>query len=151
MVHILIHVLCKVHKSLRADGLVLIAQPAPTNAIISLEIEGKIEFREELDEPNFGQYLKATKDAIHNIVSEHLFALEADATIPDAELFNAKEYDSIDEWVEDRRPFCEDPMTFDALGARMRDAARGREHKVIRNWKDHRTLLRKLDAQDRAD
>jgi hypothetical protein len=137
-----------VHKGLRAEGLLLIVQPAPVDPIIHLEIGGRIEVDEELNEPNFNRYLEATEVSIHNVISEHLFVLEDEATIPEEDLFHTVEYDSIDEWVDDCRLTCEDLMPFDTLVARMRDVAGRRKHKVIRYWKEHRVLLRKLEMQN---
>ena len=143
MVHVLNNVLIKVHQSLRAHGCVLIVQPAPADPIVQLEIWGKIEYRGELKKPNFRRYLRATAVAIRNVVDEHLFVIEAEATTPDRLFYHAEEYDSLDEWVEDRRPLCEDLEAFDAITATMRDVARGRAHRVIHYSREYKVLLRK--------
>lgn len=140
--HVLTDVLRRVHKSLRTDGLLLIVQPAPVNAIIQMEIEGSIEI-EELEEPNFLRYLEATDFSIRNVLAERLFVVEDEATTPDKGLYHCNEYDSLDEWVKDRTAFCEDRETFDALSTKMQSLASGREHRIFEYWREHEILLRK--------
>ena len=139
MVHVLKEVLRKIHGSLKASGFLLIVQPAPVKTIIQLEIDGKIEFNEEFEEPNFCQYLKATSVAVINVVEEKLFTKENEAIIP-----ACNEYDSIDEWVEDHKPFCEDLDAFVAMSAKIRDMANGRAHRVLEYWREYQVLLSKF-------
>ena len=143
MVHVLTDVLRKVHKSLRTDGSLLIIQPAPVNMIIELEVEGSVEFCEELEEPNFDEYLEATKVSIHNVLAEQLFVIEHEATTPDEGLYHCNEYDSLDEWIEDHRPSCVDLEAFDEMSARIRDLASGRDHRILKYWREYTVLLRK--------
>ena len=143
MVHVLNNVLRKVHQSLRAHGCALVVQPAPVDPIMELEIGGKIAYRGELKKPNFRRYLSATAVSIRNIVDEHLFVIEAEATTPDRLFYHADEYDSVDEWIADRRPLCEDLEAFDAITATMRDVAGRREHRVVHYSREYKVLLRK--------
>ena len=143
MVHVLDGVLCKVHQSLRANGCVLVVQPAPVNPIVELEIGGDIEYRQELKKPDFHQYLKATAVSIRHVIDQHLFVMEHEATTPDGLAYHPDEYDSLDEWIDDRRPLCEDLAAFDALTARMREVARGRVHRIVHYSKEYKVLLRK--------
>jgi SAM-dependent methyltransferase len=141
VVHVLSDVLRKVNPSLRADGRMLVMQPAPASAIIELEIGKSSAFKKEFAEPNFLRYLQATHVAIRSVLDERLFAVENESTTP-----RRDEYGSIDEWVEDRAPFCEDPEAFTALQTEMRCLASGEEHRVFEDWNEHEILLRKSQS-----
>lgn len=143
MVHVLTGVLRKVHKSLRTDGSLLIIQPAPVNTIIELKIEGNVEFSEELKEPKFHKYLEATRVSIHNVLAEQLFVIEHKTTTPDEGFYHCDEYDSLDEWIKDRKPFCEDLEAFDEMSVRIRNLASGRDHRILEYWREYKVLLRK--------
>jgi hypothetical protein len=147
VVHVLTDVLRRVHRSLGTDGLLLVIQPAPVNAIIQMEIGGCIEFNEEFEEPNFLRYLEATHVAIRNVLSEQLFAVENEATTPHEGLYHCNEYDSIDEWVEDHTPFCVDGVAFAALSMKMRSLASVREYRIFEYWKEYKVLLRKYQLR----
>ena len=147
MVHVLTDVLRKVHKSLRTDGSLLIIQPAPVNAIIELAIKGNVEFSEELKEPNFDKYLEATRISIHNVLTEQLFVIEHEATTPDEGLYHCNEYNSLDEWIEAHRPSCEDLEAFDEMSAKIRNLARGRDHRISKYWREYKILLRKSQPE----
>jgi hypothetical protein len=110
---------------------------------MELEVGGEVAYRGELKKPNFRRYLRATAVAIGNVVDEGLFVVEAEATTPERLFYHAEEYDSIAAWIEDRRPLCEDVEAFDALAARMREVAGGREHKVTHYSREYKVLLRK--------
>ena len=143
MVHVLTNVLRKVHESLRADGFLLIIQPAPVNTIVQLEVEGDIELVEELEESNFHKYLEATRVSICNVLVEQLFVAENEATTPDEGSYHCDEYNSLDEWIEHHKPFCEDLEAFDAMSVRIRDLASGMEHRILEYWREYKILLRK--------
>ena len=140
MVHVpdLDAVLRKVWRALRSDGLLLIIQPAPANTITQLEVEGKIEFVDELEEPNFSAYLEANRVSICNALADHLFTTEAEITTLEESLYN-----SVDEWIEDHRPFCKDLDAFDAMSVQIQSLVRRREHRILEYWEEYRILLRK--------
>ena len=142
MVHVLNGVLRKVHQSLRANGYVLVVQPAPVNPIVELEIGGDIEFRQELKKPIFRRYLEATAVSLRHVTDEHLFVMEHEATTPGGLAYHPDEYDSLDEWIDDRRPLSEDLQEFDAITASMQEVAKGREHRVVYYSKEYKALLR---------
>lgn len=144
MVHVLNGVLCKVHQSLRANGCVLVVQPALVNPIVELEIGGDIEFRQELKKPIFRRYLEATAVSLRHVIDDRLFVMEHEATTPDGLAYHPDEYDSLDEWINDRRPLCEDLEAFDATTASMRDVARGRDHRIVYYSKEYKALLRRI-------
>lgn len=141
MVHVLTNVLRKVHKSLRTSGSLLIVQPAPVNAIIELEIAGNIEFSETLQEPNFNKYLEFTKVSIHIVLIEQLFVIKQETITPDEGLYHCRGYQSLDEWIEDHKPFCEDLEIFDEISAKIKQLAKGREHRILEYWREHKILL----------
>jgi hypothetical protein len=133
-----------VYQSLRANGCVLVVQPALANPIVELEIGGDIEFRQELKKLNFQRYLKATALSIRTVIDEHLFVMESEATTPDGLAYHPDEYDSVDEWIDDRRPLSEDLHEFDAITASMREVARGRDHRIVYYSKEYKALLRQI-------
>ena len=135
--------LCKVREALRTNGSVLIIQPAPVNTIIEVKIEGNIEFSEELMEPNFHQYLAATRASINNVVGKQLFVVEDEATTPDEGFYLCNEYGSLDEWIEDHKPSCEDMAALEAMSANIRNITSGREHRILKLWREYKVLLRK--------
>ncbi|MFB0546211.1 MAG: hypothetical protein ACETWB_04820 [Anaerolineae bacterium] len=112
-----------------------------------MEIEGSIEFSEEFEEPNFLRYLEATDISIRNVLAERLFVIEDEATTPDDDSYRCNEYGSLDEWVENHAPSCEDLEAFDALSARMRSLASGKEHRVFEYWREYKVLLRKYQPR----
>ena len=137
-------VLRKVGKSLRTDGSVLIIQPSPVNPIVEVMVDGFVEFREVTNEQNFRRYLRATADAIQKTVGERYFEIVCEATIPEVDSYHCKEYDTLDEWVEDRISFCEDIEAFSAMSERIRNLVGGRAHRVSEYWREYKVLLRKL-------
>ena len=143
MVHVLTDVLRKVHKSLKTNGHLLIIQPAAVNAIIQLEIAGNVEFSEELQEPNFNKHLEFTRDSIRNVLAEQLFVIDQEAITPDEGFYHCREYQSLDEWVEDHRPFCRDLEEFDQISARIKNLVRGREHRILEYWRGYKIRLQK--------
>ena len=147
MVHVLTSVLRRVHRSLRTNGSLLIVQPARENTIVQLVVGGNVEFCEELEEPNFDKYLEATGLSIRSVLAERLFVLEAEATTPDEDLYHCRDYDSLDDWVEDHRPFCEDLEAFDGVSARIRNLVRGREHRIRKLWREDKILLCKSSQE----
>ncbi len=146
MVHVLTEALGKAHQSLRKGGALLITQPAPMDSIIELEIAGKIELSEAFHEVNFRRYLELTEAAIHNALSSQLFIIEVEAITPD-EGFHHKEYPSLDEWIADYKPLCEDLEELRELSARIRNWVGGKDHRIIDNWKESRLLLRKTQPE----
>jgi hypothetical protein len=132
-----------VHQSLRANGCVLVVQPAPVNSIVELQIGGDIEFRQELKKPIFRRYQEATAVSLRHIIDEHLFVMEHEATTPVGLAYHPDEYDSLDEWIDDRRPLSEDLQEFDAITASMQEVAKGREHRVVYYSREYKALLRK--------
>ena len=108
MVHVLGEVLRRTHRSLRAGGFLLVIQPTPANSLIELEIGGELKFSQELQMPNFLGYLKATEVSLAKAVGDGLYAIEVEATTPDEGQYHCSEYSSLDEWIEDWKPFCED-------------------------------------------
>ena len=143
MVHVVTAVLRKVGRSLSANGAVLIIQPAQEDPIVTVEIEGKVEFREVTNEQNFRRYLHAGVEAIHRSVDEGLFAIKYEAVIPIGNSYHVKQYDSRDEWEADRLSFCEDFEAFSAMSGRIQKLVGGRKHKVFEYWKEYKVLLRK--------
>lgn len=136
-------VLQKVGRSLRVNGAVLIIQPAQEHPIVAVEIDGKVEFREVTNEQIFRSYLQAGVEAIHRSVGEGLFEIEAEAIIPKGNSYHVNQYDSRDEWEEDRLSFCKDLETFSAMSGRIRKLVGGRKHRVLEYWKEYKVLLRK--------
>jgi len=144
VVHVLISELRRVHKSLRANGWMLVFQPAQAEATIVLEIGGSIEFCEEFRTPNFHQYLEATITAIDNVLSERLFTIEDEATTPEKG-YHWKDFGSVDEWVGNFEKACVDLDALYAMAAKMRNVARGRKHRVYDGQKEYKVLLRKFN------
>jgi hypothetical protein len=136
-------VLRKVAEALRPDGIVLIIQPSKENPIVEVIIDGKVEFREVTDEQNFRGYLKATERAIQRSVGENVFEVECEASLPAGDNYNCNEYDSLNDWVEDRSSFCEDVEVFNAMAARIQSLVGGRRHNVLEYWREYKILLRK--------
>jgi len=143
VVHVLTKVLRRIHQSLRDKGSLLIIQPTPENSTIQLEVEGNTKFSEELKEPNFLRYLEATSASIGNIVSEGLFVIEDEAITPDEGSYHSREYDSLDEWVEDHKPFCEDLEAFNEMSVKIRSIAGKQEHRILEYWREDKVLLRR--------
>lgn len=143
MVHVLTGVLEKVHKSLRPDGFLLITQPADSTSIVQLEIDGRIELREEFLEPNFAEYLRATQSAMDRVVQDHLFKVVAEVILPAGDNYLCDEYDSIAAWRSDYEPSCEDLDIFNRLAKRMQTVAGHREHIVKHLSKERHILLDK--------
>ncbi len=143
MVHVLTEVLRKIHQSLRIKGSLLIIQPAPENSTIQLEVEGNAKFSEELKEPNFLRGLEATRTSINNIVGEGLFVIEDEAITPDKGFFHCREYNSLDEWSEDHKPFCKDLETFNAMSVKIGIIAGRQEHRILEYWREDKVLLRR--------
>ena len=142
-------VLRKVGNSLRAGGAVLVIQPSQEDPVVEVEIDAKVEFREVTDEQNFRGYLRAAGEAFRNSVGERLFDIEWEATTPEGESYHCKEYDSLDEWVEDRLPFCEDFEAFTSMSERIQRLVNGRKHRIFEYWREYILLLRKLgEGQD---
>jgi hypothetical protein len=146
VVHVLTNVLRKVHQSLRKGGSLLIIQPAPMDVIIELEIAGKIKLSEAFHEPNFRKILGFTDEAIHNALTEQLFVIVQEATSPDERLHHA-EYRSLDEWIEDHKPLCDDLEELDKLSAKLRESVKGKDHRIIEYWKETTLLLRKTQPE----
>lgn len=128
---------------MRTDGNLLIIQPAQNNPIVQVEVDGELVFKEETNEKNFRGYLSATMKAIQKSVEEKRFEIVSEAIIPSGKAFHCNEYDSINDWVEDRIAFCEDVSAFNAMAERIQDIIRGREHKVFEFWREYKVLLRK--------
>ena len=124
----------------------MITQPAQTDSMVELEIDGKIELSEAFHQPNFRKYLESTKEAIHKALSEHLFVIEQEANTPDEGFYHG-EYRSLDEWIEDYEPLCDDLEELNELSAKLRKAARGKDHRIIDKWKESRLLLRKTQLE----
>ena len=143
MVHVLIKVLEKVHKSLRPDGFVLITQPADSTSFVQLEIDGRIQLREEFPEPNFAVYLRATQTAMDRVVQDHLFEGIAEVTRPAGDDYLCDEYDSIAAWRADYESSCEDLDGFNELATRMQKVAGDRKHVVKQLSKERQILLDK--------
>jgi hypothetical protein len=143
VVHVLTKVLRKIHQSLRVKGSLLIIQPTSENSTIQLEVEGNTKFSEELKEPNFLRYLEATSASIGNIVSEGLFVIEDEAITPDEGSYHSREYESLDEWVEDHKPFCEDLEAFNAMSVKIRNIAGKQQHRILEYWREDKVLLRR--------
>ena len=137
-------VLRKVGKSLRTDGTVLIIQPSQENPIVEVKVDGHVEFREVTNEQNFRRYLRATAEAIQKTVGERYFGIVCEATIPEGDSYHCNEYDTLDEWVEDRISFCEDIEAFSAMAESIRNLVGGRAHRVSEYWREYKALLRKL-------
>ena len=140
MVHVLTDVLRKVHKSLRKGGSLLIIQPAPMDTIIELEIAGNIKLSEAFHEPNFRKILGFTNEAIHNALTEQLFVIEQEAITPD-EGFHHKEYRSLDEWIADYEPLCEDLEELNKLSEKIRKLTKGKRHRILEYWRESEILL----------
>ena len=143
MVHVLTEVLLKIHRSLKVNGSLLIIQPTPENSTIQLKVEGNITFSEELEEPNFYRYLEATSASINNLVGEGLFVIEDEAITPDEGCYHCSEYDSLDEWVEDHKPFCRDFEAFNAMSVKIGNIAGKQEHRILEYWREDKVLLRR--------
>jgi hypothetical protein len=143
VVHVLTEVLRSIHQSLRAGGCLLVIQPAPGNALIEVEIGGDVKFSHELEEPNFLRYLEATKVSIGNAVGEGLYVIEDEGTTPDEGLYHCSEYSSLDEWILDRKPFCEDWDAFHAMSATIRELVGREEHRILEYYREHTVLLRR--------
>lgn len=143
MVHVLIKVLEKVHKSLRPDGFVLITQPADSTSIVQLEIDARVDLREEFPEPNFLMYLRATQTAMDRVVQDHLFKVVAEVILPAGDNYLCDEYDSISAWRSDYEPSCEDLDVFNELATRMQVVAGDRKHIVKQLSKERQILLDK--------
>ena len=135
-------VLRKVHKSLRSSGYLLITQPAPVDAVIELEIDGKIVQSEAFHEVKFREYLECTGNALQGTLAERLFVVELEEITP-KEGFHSSEYRSVDEWVADYTDLCDDLEELNELAAKLREAARGRDHRIIDKWRESWLLLRK--------
>jgi hypothetical protein len=144
VVHVLSEVLHKVNRSLRDNGNLLILQPTQENSILQVEIDHLIEFREEMLEPNFQEYLSATMEAIHNVIADGLFEIESESKAPEAESYLCTEYDSVNEWREDRQPFCEDLDEFNEMYERIQTLIDGQKHRIMEFLRDYKVLLRKL-------
>ena len=136
-------VLQKVGKSLRTNGTVLIIQPSQENPIVEVMVDGFVEFREVTNEQNFRRYLRATAEAIQKTVGERYFGIVCEATIPEGDSYHCNEYDTLDEWVEDRISFCEDIEAFSAMSERIRNLVGGRSHRISEYWREYKVLLRK--------
>lgn len=136
--HVLTRVLKGTHRSLKADGVLLIIQPGPMFSTVQLTVDGSIVCSRKFGEPNFYRYLDAAETAIKIVLSERCFALDHRV-----EVEQGLDHDSIDDWVASRAPFCEDPEAFESLLAEMRNHAGGREHHLLEYWPEHRILLRK--------
>jgi hypothetical protein len=143
VVHVLGEVLRKTHRSLRADGSVLVIQPTRANSLIKLEIGGQVRFSQELQMPNFLGYLEATELSLANAVAEGLFATELEATTPDEGQYHCSEYGSLEEWIEDWKPFCEDLDPFHAMSATIRNLVGREGHRVLEYYRQYEVLLRK--------
>ena len=144
MVHVLRDVLKKIHETLRDHGVVLILQPAMGNAIVELIVDGVVKLNEELQEPNFKRFLRATKSAIEVAVAEELFAVEGEVIVPADENYSlVDEYESIDKWFFDHEPFCEDWGEMKQLADKLHTVTNGKPHLVRCYWRENRMLLRK--------
>ncbi len=138
-------VLQKIGKSLRTDGAILIIQPSQEDPIVEVVMDGVVEFREVTNEQNFRGYLRATTEAIQKTVGERDFEIVCEAIIPEGNSFHCNEYDTLDEWVEDRITFCEDIGAFNAMSQRIRNLVGEHPHRVLEYWKQYKALLRKPD------
>ena len=138
MVHVLENVLRKVGKSLRPNGTLLLIQPARENSIIKIEVDGKVKFSEESDEPNFLKYLDATTQSISTVTHGGVYRLESEETTPMCD-----EYDTVNKWIKKYKIFCEDLEWFEIFSEKIRDLVKGYEHKIFVHWKERKILLRK--------
>jgi hypothetical protein len=121
----------------------LIFEPIQENPIIEVQINGNVEFTEETDEQNFRRYLRANVEAIHQSVRDGFFEIIKETTIPGENNYLCNEYNSLNEWKEDRLSFCEDLESFTAMSARIRRIVEGRAHRVIEYWREYQVILRK--------
>ena len=141
MVHVLSAVLRKVGNSLRRDGFLLIIQPTQENPVIEVSINHKVVFREETNERNFRRYLSATAEAIRQSVEGGLLEVVRETTIPEGDSYLCNQYDSLDEWKEDRLSFCEDLEMFTDMSERIRKIVKGRKHQVSEYWREYQVIL----------
>ena len=142
MVHVLTEVLRKVRNALKPKGSVLIIQPSIENPIVEVEIKGEVVFREETNEKVFRGYLRATKDAIDRSIRKGLFEKVNEAIIPGKTTYHCDRYDSLSDWVEDSRRFCEDIEELDAITERIKLLVLDQKHKVREYWREYNLLLK---------
>jgi SAM-dependent methyltransferase len=136
VVHVLVDVLEKVHRSLRPPGILLIIQPHRSMQRIEVEVQGDTVFTDTLYGPNFSENLAATRLAIDTVVAEGLFAVVDEIALPDLESF-----ESVDEWTE--RGFLFDGEEASFVAARIRSVLEDREHTVKLCGDEYTLLLRK--------
>jgi len=143
VVHVLTEVLRKVRNVLKPKGSVLIIQPSIENPIVEVEFNGEIVFREETNEKVFRSYLRATKEAIDRSIQEGLFEKVNEVIIPGETTCHCDRYDSIYDWFEDSRRYCEDIEELDAITERIKLLVLDQKHKVREYWREYNLLLQK--------
>jgi hypothetical protein len=129
---------------LKPKGSVLIIQPSIENPIVEVEIKGEIVFREETNEKVFRSYLRATKEAIDRSIQKGLFEKVTEAIIPGKTIYHCDRYDSLSDWVEDSRRYCEDIEELDAITERIKLLVLDQKHKVREYWREYNLLMQKV-------
>lgn len=143
MVDVLTRVLSKVIASLRVNGTLLLIQPISSNKIIEVEIDNHIVFREELKEPCFLEYLKATMEVVNNAIKDRLLEKKFELVTPEDDYF-CDGYDSVQQWEKDATDCCDDLTTFNEMLKRVQKLIAGRKHRILEYWREETLLLRKI-------
>jgi len=128
---------------LRSDGLLLIFQPSTAYKIVELTVDESVLFKDEIEEPNFMQYLLATHITIQNVLADGAFIKEQEETTPMDGTYNYHEFESVDHWAKEYSWLSDDPDALALLATKLRALVNERAHHVRLHSQDYELLLRK--------
>lgn len=124
--------------------MLLIIQPEIGNSIVELDVDGELALREELLEPNFNSILADTKYSLRTTVRDGSFVIKEEIVLPKHGVI-VSNYQSVDDWEDDCKPFCADIHELERLAVRMRKVAGIAPHEVHVYWREYQVLMRKLE------
>lgn len=105
----------KVHRALRADGVLILRIPEPEDGRLEAWRSGECIFSAQTGEPVFNGYAATGKQVLRDQIEEGRFTSLGEIT-HDFDYV----YDSVDSWWNDVAPGCEDRPQLDELAARLR-------------------------------
>jgi hypothetical protein len=114
VVHILSKVLKRVHRSLKAGGLLYSSQPGEQKTLIEGSCHGEVVFTERLAESYFRYFLDVTRQTLFAGVEQGLFTVEAESTRS-----TYVEFPSVEAWICDRAPTADDAVELNAVAERI--------------------------------
>jgi len=144
VVHVLTNLLHRIHRSLRAGGLLLLFQPDAAHKIVELTVNDSVLLKEPFEEPNFMGYLMATHTVLENALSAGLFSKEQEMTVPADGTYNFHDFGTIDTWEKEYGWLTDDPDALVVFADKMRQLVDRRDHHVRSYSRDYEVLLRRI-------